>query len=73
MFSHLCVCMLGGGSHAVADLRGRPRHAPSPTAQKVLNFMQVFFGNFMQNPRLAPPLGGLAPSPMENPGSVPAM
>ena len=35
------------------------------TAQHVINFMH-FFGNFWQNRRLAPP-------PMGNPGSAPAI
>ena len=40
-------------------------------AQNFRNFMQ-FFGNFWQNCRLVPPPGGLAPPPVENPGSASA-
>ena len=46
--------------YSVADLRGAlPAHAP-PMAQNFRNSMQLF-GKFLQNRRLAPPPGGLAP------------
>ena len=52
--------------NAVADPRGRPRHAPPgmrpPTDQNIHNFMQ-FFGKTWQICMLAPPTGGLAPPP----------
>ena len=73
MFSVVCACesLPRGRHHAVADLGGRARHAPPPTAQNVLNFMQ-FFTKFGKIICWRPP-GELAPHPTGNPGSAPAM
>ena len=45
--------------------------ACAPYSPKFSQFHAVFFGNFWQNRRLAPPPGGLAPLPTGNPGFVP--
>ena len=52
-------------SSSVADLRGG---AP-PSSPKFLHFHAVFGKNWPNN-RLAPPPLGLAPPPLENPGSA---
>ena len=52
-------------SKAVADLR-----EASPYSPKCSQF-HAFFWIFLKHRRLAPPPGGLAPPPTENPGSAP--
>ena len=53
----------------MADLRGGRRGRAPPFGPKFLHFHAVFGKNWPNN-RLAPPLLGLAPPPLRNPGSA---